>query len=238
MKRFVPRSLIIVLTLACMTVAVVAEASTSAWPFFLDVTTATAPGIYETVVPLEVLDKAREDLADLRVVDASGREIPHVVRIRREVDDEEAVEGRLFNEAKAGTTASEVSVDLGDDPGEHNEVEIETEGMNFRRQAEIEGSDSGSGWKTLASDVIYSFASQTSTVKSNRVSYPTSRYKYLRVRVFSDKPREDQPPIIKSVKVSKAIREKGETTSWDASVSPYQLLRHDGAPASSWTIDL
>lgn len=238
MKRFVPIFLIVVIMLACVTVAVVAETSTSAWPFFLDVTTTTAPGIFETVVPLEVLDKAREDLADLRLVDASGREIPQVVRIRREVDDQEVVAGRLFNQANVGTTASEVSVDLGADPGEHNEIELETEGMNFRRQVEIEGSDSGSGWKTLASDVIYSFASQTSTVKSNRVSYPTSRYKYLRVRVFSDKPREDQPPIIRSVKVSKAIREKGETTSWDASVSPYQLLRHDSAPASSWTIDL
>ena len=238
MKRFVPISLLFVISLACVTWAVVAAASTSAWPFFLDVTTTTAPGIYETVVPLEVLDKAREDLADLRLIDAAGREIPHVVRTRREVNDEEVVEGRLFNQANVGTNASEVSVDLGDNPGEHNEVEIDTEGMNFRRQVEIEGSDSGSGWKTLASDVIYSFASQTSTVNSNRVSYPTSRYKYLRVRVFSDKPREDQPPIIRSVKVSKAVREKGVTTTWDASVSPYQLLRHDSAPASSWTIDL
>jgi uncharacterized protein DUF3999 len=239
MKRSFSIFLPLVLALACATVAVLAEAATSAWPFFAEVTSnATTPGVYETVVTLEVLDKAREDLADLRLVDAGGREIPHAVRIRKEVDDAAQVEGRLFNQANVGTNASEVSVDLGDDPGEHNKVEIETEGMNFRRQVEIEGSDSASGWRTLASDVIYSFASQTSTVRSNHVSYPTSRYKYLRVRVFSDKPREDQPPVIKGVTVSKGIREKGENTSWDVSVSSAQLLRHDSAPASSWTIDL
>lgn len=239
MKRFVSISLFIVLALACAVVLVLAEAATSAWPFFVEVApNPTRPGIYETIVPLEVLDKAREDLADLRLVDAGGREIPYGVRIRREVDNEEEVAGRLFNQANTGTNASEVSVDLGNDPGEHNEVEIETEGMNFRRLVDIEGSDTSSGWKTLAGDVIYSFASQTSTVKSNRVSYPISRYRYLRVRVFADKPVDNQPPVISGVKVSKAIREKGENTSWDVSVSPYQLLRRDSAPASSWTIDL
>lgn len=239
MKRFVPTSLLVVLAFAGATVAVLGQAAMAAWPFFAEVTAGSArPGIYQTVVPLEVLDKAREDLADLRLIDANGREVPHALRIRKAVSDSEKVAGRIFNQASAGTNSSEVSVDLGEDPGDHNEVEIETEGMNFRRQVEIEGSDAVSGWKTLARDVIYSFASQTSTVRSDHVSYPTSRYRYLRVRVFSDKPADDQPPIIKSVSVSQAVREKGETTGWDVSVSPYQLLRHDRAPASSWTIDL
>lgn len=239
MNRYVPVRLFIVVALACAAVTVLAEAAMSTWPFFVEVTpNATKPGIYDAVLPLEVLDKAREDLADLRLIDARDREIPHAVRIRKDVDDAEEVEGRLFNQANVGTNASEVSIDLGEDAGEHNEVEIETEGMNFRRQVEVEGSDSNSSWKTLADDVIYSFGSQTSTVKSNQVSYPTSRYRYLRVRVFSDKPREDRPPVITGVTVSQAVREKGENISWDVSVSSPGFLRHDSAPASSWTIDL
>lgn len=239
MKRFVLVFPFIVLGLACTAVGVRSEAAMSAWPFFVEVTpNATKPGIYDAVLPLELMDKAREDLADLRLIDAKGREIPHAVRIRADVDDAEEVEGRLFNQANVGTNASEVSVDLGEDAGEHNEVEIETEGTDFRRQVEVEGSDSNSGWKTLAGDVIYSFGSQTSTVRSNRVSYPTSRYRYLRVRVFADKPREDRPPVIAGVTVSQAVREKGENISWDVSVSSPGFLRHDSAPASSWTIDL
>jgi hypothetical protein len=218
--------------------AVFAQSAASSWPFFVEVTPVGA-GINQFAVPLHVLDKAGEDLADLRLYDASGREIPYAVRDRAGEDDEEEVEGRMFNQAKIGSTASEVSVDMEEDPGEHNEVEIETEGMNFRRSVEVEGSDTGSGWKTLTTGgVIFSFGSASSTAQSKRVSYPVSRYRYLRVRVFADTPRENQPPAITGVKVLLSRREKSEITTWHVSIPSYQLLRHNGAPASSWTVDL
>jgi hypothetical protein len=199
-------------------VAVFAQPAASSWPFFVEVTPVGA-GINQFAVPLHVLDKAREDLADLRLYDASGREIPYAVRIRSEEDDTEEIDGRMFNQANIGSTASEVSVDLNVDPGDHNEVEIETEGMNFRRSVEVEGSDTGTGWKTLTTGgVIFSFGSASSTARSNRVSYPVSRYRYLRVRVFADTPRENQPPVITGVKVLMSRREKSEITTWHVSL--------------------
>lgn len=219
-------------------VAVIAQTAISSWPFFVEVTPVGA-GINQFAVPLHVLDKAREDLADLRLYDANSREIPYAVRIRAGEDDAKEVEGRLFNQAKIGSTASEASVDLEADPGEHNEVEIETEGMNFRRSVEVEGSDTGTGWKTLTTGgVIFSFGSASSTARSSRVSYPVSRFRYLRVRVFADTPREEQPPVITGVKVLMGRREKGEITTWQVSLPDYRLLRHNSAPASSWTLDL
>ncbi|HEV2904039.1 MAG TPA: hypothetical protein VGW32_03280, partial [Pyrinomonadaceae bacterium] len=148
MKRraFILSITIVAALLACL--AVFAQAAASSWPFFVEVTPVGA-GINQFAVPLHVLDKAREDLADLRVYDANSREIPYALRIRAGEDDAEEVDGRLFNQANIGSTAREASVDLEQDPGEHNEVEIETEGMNFRRSVEVEGSDAGTGWKTL-----------------------------------------------------------------------------------------
>lgn len=219
-------------------VAVIAQTAISSWPFFVEVTPVAA-GINQFAVPLHVLDKAGEDLGDLRLYDANSREIPYAVVIRAGEDDAEEVDGRLFNQAKIGSTASEVSVDLEENPGEHNEVEIETEGMNFRRSVEVEGSDTGTGWKTLTTGgVIFSFGSASSTARSSRLSYPVSRYRYLRVRVFADKPREEQPPVISGVKVLMSRREKSEITTWQVSVPQHQLLRHNSAPASSWTLDL
>ena len=145
----------------------------------------------------------------------------------------------MFNQATTGSTTSEVSVDLGENAGEHNEVEIETAGTNFRRRVDLEGSDSGKEWRTLKTgDIIFSFESQNNSVESNRVSYPTSRYRYLRVRVFADELTDEQAPVITQVKVVMAVREKGELTTWNVAVPPYQLLRNQGAPASAWTIDL
>src|SRR5690349_16764738 len=239
MKRLVAILLLALAASAFATVAALADSTLSAWPFIAEVSlTPAKSGLYEFGVPLQVMDKARDDLADLRLYDAAGREIPYAVRVRREIDDAQPVAGRIFNQAAVGNS-SEVSVDLGESPGEHNEVEIETAGTNFRRTATVEGSDTGADWKVLKTgEVIFSFTSINHTAQSGRVSYPTSRYRFLRARVGPDERVDKEPPAITSVRVWLAQREKGATVTWQVGVPAYQLQRHDGAPASSWTIDL
>ena len=219
---------------------VLAQDSHSSQPFFAEVTPRTGvPGIYDLIVPLGIMERSQEDLADLRLYDAQGREIPYALRIRREVDEKREVEARVFNQARIGPTTSEISVDLGESPDEHNEVEIETSGSNFRRRVEVEGGDSTKEWRTLKSrDVIFSFESQNKTVESKRISYPASRYRYLRVRVFSDELSDKQAPDIAGVKVMMRRREKGELTAWAVPLPGYQLLRDHSSPASAWIIDL
>jgi hypothetical protein len=223
-------------------ISVYAQGSLSSWPFFVEVVPSmgtVAPGVYDLVLPLEVMDKAREDLADLRLYDASSREIPYALRIRREVADQREIGARVFNRALVGSSVSEVSVDLGEDSGEHNEIEIQTAGANFRRQVEVEGSDSGKEWRTLNTrGVVFSFVSQNKAVESRRINYPTSRYRFLRVRVLRDELTDDKAPEITGVKVLMAVRAKGELTTWGVYVPSYQLLRNQGAPASQWVIDL
>lgn len=217
---------------------VLAQSGLSSWPFFAEIGVAKTAGIYELNVPLPVLDKARDDLADLRIFDSANHEIPYAVRVKREISDSREIPGDLFNIAGAGTS-SEATVDLGENHGEHNEVEIQTIGNNFRRRASIEGSNSGVDWRNLNSDgVIFSFVANDHGVESSRISYPTSRYRYLRVRVLADELTDRTAPSIKGVKVSMAVREKGELTTWNVTVPSYQLLRNQGAPASSWSIDL
>lgn len=225
--------------ISALVISAFAQAATSPWAYFVVISSgAEAPGLYDLTIPLEVMDKSREDLADLRLHDANGREIPYALRIRSEVDDRQVIGGSLFNQANVGS-ASEASVDLGEDRGEHNEVEIETAGTNFRRRVAVEGGDTGTDWKTLQTGIlIFAFQSQNKTVQSDRVSYPTSRYRYLRVRVFADELTDREPPTITNVSAVKAVRAKGELTTWDVNVPAYQLLRSQGAPSSAWNIDL
>jgi hypothetical protein len=240
MKRSGLLSLVIAAGLSTAFLPILAQDSQALWPFFAEVTPRPGvAGIYDLAIPLDIMDKAREDLADLRLYSAQGREIPYGLRIRKEVDEKREVGARVFNQARIGATTSEMSVDLGENAGEHNEVEIETSGSNFRRRVEVEGSDSAKEWRSLrAGDVIFSFEAQNKVVESNRVSYPASRYRYLRVRVLADELSDKQPPAITGVKVMMAIREKGEMTTWAVRVPGYQLLRNQGSPASAWTIDL
>jgi hypothetical protein len=185
------------------------------------------------------MDKARADLADLRLFDANNREIPYAIRIRRDVDEKQGIPAQLFNHGSAGPATSEVSVDLGENPGEHNEIDIETNGTNFRRQVVVEGSDSGREWRMLSNDgVIFSFASQNNVAESQKVSYPTSRYRYLRVKVSRDPITDDELPQFSGVKVMMAVREKGWLSTWNVPVPSYQLQRNQGAHATVWNLDL
>lgn len=234
------KSLLFVIVAALvLVVSVSAQTSLSLWPYYVEVTPERTDGqLYDFAVPLPVLDKARADLADLRLFDANNREIPYAIRIRRDVDEKREIPTRLFNYGSAGPATSEASVDLGENPGEHNEIDIETNGANFRRQVVVEGSDSGREWRVLSNDgVIFSFASQNNVAESQKVSYPTSRYRYLRVKVSRDPMTDHELPKITNVKVMMAVREKGWLSTWDVPVPPYQLQRNQGAHATVWTLD-
>ncbi|HSE18511.1 MAG TPA: DUF3999 family protein [Pyrinomonadaceae bacterium] len=234
------KSLFFVAAALSLVFSVSAQTSLSLWPYYVEVTPErTDSQLYDVVVPLPVMDKARTDLADLRLFDSNNREIPYAIRIRSEVDEKREIPARLFNKGFAGPATSEVSVDLGEDPGEHNEIEIETNGTNFRRQVVVEGSDSGREWRTLSNDgVIFSFASQNNVAESDKVSYPASRYRYLRVKVSRDPITDDETPQVTSVKVMMAVREKGLLSTWDVPVPSYQLQRNQGAHATVWILDL
>jgi hypothetical protein len=240
MKKLSLVLLVLLAAIALSIISVFAQTSLSSWPYFVELTPrAGTSGTNDIVVPLQVLDKAREDLADLRLYDTHGQEIPYAVRIRTEVDDKREVAVSVFNQATSGSTSSEMSVDLGENPGEHNEVEVVTAGANFRRRVDLDGSDSGKEWRTLRSgEMVFNFVAQNSTVESNRVNYPTSRYRYLRVRAFADELTDKGAPTITDVKVVMAVRQKGELSSWSVPVLPYQLLRNQGALASAWALDL
>ena len=232
-------SLFVILAVITLALSVAAQTSLSLWPYYLEVTPEkSAPGMHDVIVPLAVFDKSGSELGNLRLFDSTNREIPYAIRVRKEIDEVEEFEGSLFNHAQVGSS-SEASVDLGEDPEEHNQVEVQTLGTNFRRQVSIEGSDNSRDWRMLNnSGLLLSFKSENNAVESNRVSYPASRYRYLRVRVQRDSLTDNETPRITGVKAMKAVREKGQLASWSVPVPSYELLRNQGAHASAWTIDL
>ena len=229
------------LATSLLTLPAVAQTSTSSWPFYVELNgTFPAPALYDLVVPFHVMDKSRDDLSDLRLFDNSGREIPYALRVRREIDDSREIDAEIFNSASVGDSDYEVSVDLGEDRGEHNAVEISTTGSNFRRRVVVEGSDTQSEWRTLkTSDVIFSFQAENKLVESKRVSYSPSRFRYLRIRVLADELSDTKDrPEIKEVRVIMSVREKGELVTWEVNVPSPQYQRYQGAPATMWAIDL
>jgi hypothetical protein len=96
--------------------------SLSAWQYFKELRISIArTGLLAVVLDRDILDRARRDQADLRLYTSAGREIPYVLRIRREVETANQAACREFNRGVEGGVAV-VSCDLGERPPEHNMV--------------------------------------------------------------------------------------------------------------------
>ena len=211
----------------------------SAWPYFKESRIPHAgPGLFDFVLDRDVLDRARADQADLRLYDSGGHEIPYVLRVRNEVETQSAFAVREFNRAVEGGAAV-VSCDLGTQPVEHNLVEIETAGVNYRRLADVQGSTDGVAWSTLASQaILFRFSAVGRSVEQSAVSYPVSRYRYLRVRVSRDPQVDSAAPQITALRVLRSVHVQGEMVFFPAERYERDADRMDGRPVSVWRIDL
>lgn len=211
--------------------------SLSQWLWVRDGTLVQTSGLAEIRIDQTTLAGARDDLADLRLYDAQDREIPYALRILRDEYSSDEFEAAEFNRSAAGRT-SYVSLALGENPPPHNEVAIETAGENFRRRARVEGSDDGSDWATLVDDYLLRFSSGGRSVEVDRLRYPESRYRYLRVSVEADPAGETGAPAIEAIGVRQTVREEGEEQEIFVPTAVREPTNDQGRPASAYRIDL
>jgi hypothetical protein len=189
-----------------------------------------------------VFSRARFDLADLRLVDSQGGEVPFVLRVRREEKRDEAFEAERFNESVVGESTREISLDLGESPAEHDQLDVDTEGNEFRRLATLEGSDDGQTWRTLVQQPLTRIAAPESNqvqFDHRRLKYPLSRQRYLRLRVDADSlVDQGQPPKILSATAHRTVEIPGEQVEWPLQVGYRDATRTQGAAASAWVLEL
>lgn len=240
-----------------------AAESLSAWRYVQEVAlpTADADGAkwWDFVLSPSVFDAARPDLADLRLYDAQGREVPYALRIRSPQPGAAEVPATLFNQVDEG---SQISLDLGERHVEHNAVEVQAEGLNVRRAALLEGSDDGEKWSKLAEKNLLNFQSDAASTPGDpqpedrawrnslrspsspgrlldrTIKYKASRYRYLRVTLQRDPQVDEQPVKIGKVTVHRPIQLPGEFVTYPATLNPRESVRTNAGPGSAWTIGL
>ena len=107
--------------------------------------------------------------------------------VHRDANEHVAHVVREFNRTTHPDRSVEVSLDLGESPGDHNRIEVATGGVNYRRLLTLEGSDDGKTWKPILDKrPLTYFTSDGTTFDGRQVSYAVSRYRYLRVRIAPD----------------------------------------------------
>jgi hypothetical protein len=215
--------------------------STRDWEFFTEIPLPddAATPLSDFVLGAGVFDKARLDLADLRLYDKAGREVPYALRVRRTQAERMAIVAREFNRTPGPNGSHEVSLDLGENPPQHNEIEITTHGRAYRRPVQVQGSPDANDWRVLVERgylIRYDRAKDPLDVR--RLGYADSRFRYLRVRVFPDPEVDKEPVEVGDIVAYHTVDVAGETASISAVVKPREAVMGDGGPGSAWILDL
>lgn len=177
-----------------------ADFNLKSWRHYSDIAPATAGDYVQVLIPPAVFDRARPDLADLRVVDDGDRETPYQLIVPQQHERERALTARRFNYGQTKDSVT-FTVDVGGRDF-HNRLSIETPDSNFRQAVRIEGSDDLRRWVTLKQrGYIFDFSHEYHA-RSITLSYPESNHRYLKVTVFHG---AEKPLDVKGVEVHRLL---------------------------------
>lgn len=217
------------------------EESLRDWEWYQDVQKPDRSKPYAMfVLTPAVFDKARPDLGDLLLYSlANGRkEVPYALRVRKREDVKQEIAARQFNQVAHPDRSVEVSLDLGDFHGEHNEIAVgTTPAREFRRRLQVDGSDDGKSWNNILNRTLAHFEADGQTLDVRRFTYDRpSRFRYLRVRAFPTEGDKDDKPAFTSVSAFHEVHDPGDYRTQRAFLDPRQPVPADGGPGSAWFI--
>jgi hypothetical protein len=138
-----------------------------------------ASGLVRVSLPAETLDAARADLADVRLLDPSGREVPYIIDTSA-AQPEGEMEAKGF-QAQIEGTATRLNIETGTDATLHG-VSLEAPGTaEFIKPAKIEASHDGKTWQLLV-DHEPLFRLKDGATKL-RLPLPRASWQLLRVTI-------------------------------------------------------
>lgn len=212
--------------------------SLGGWQFYRELSSVPGTGPATLALDTEILANSRNDAADLRIFDAAGNPVPYDLRILRGERNAETFNASELSRGAVGDSA-EITLDLGENPPEHNQVQVDAEGTRFRRQVAVFGSDDGEQWTPLTeSGMILRLTGNGNSASINRVPYPPSEQRYVRITVARDQQTDPEPPVIQSAAVQRATVIRGEEQAIPAESVTRETIVDGERSVSRYTIDL
>lgn len=170
-----------------------ADFDAKGWTWRRPLETGNTSGFVALPVSPEIFDQSQPSLDDLRVVDASGHLVPHVVSWGKTSDSEreEWRPVKLLNPTYQPNQYSRVTLDFGA-PVEKNRLRIRAAGQNFRRAAIVEGSTDSQKWEMVAEGLwLFDVSLPGKEFRVDTLHFPANNFRYLRVTLnnMPDDPR-------------------------------------------------
>jgi len=168
-------------------------------------------GLIKVSLPPEILDVSRPDLADLRLADEAGNEVPYLLE-RAAPGKKVARAVRAFHvELTPGATILRLETGFDQPLGA---VTLQSPARDFIKGVAVEGSADGQQWTVLATG--QPIFQQGNTASQLRVALPAGTWPWLRLTVDD---RASQPIPFTGAEVEAAEAEPGPTEPVSAVIS-------------------
>jgi len=152
-----------------------------------DATTGTTTAVGQlagVVAPPDLYAHAQTRLADLRVIDDQGTEVPYVIFQRLGSSKSAALPTTLRENSFSAGAFTQVVLDAGAHAPFHNTVRIETGEPDFIEWVQVEASDDGHVWRMVQERApIFRFR-KNAHEGTQVVHYSENNAQYLRVRIL------------------------------------------------------
>ena len=204
-----------VIALSMVHSAIYAETDLSKWSHraSIEIVSSAEREPVKVFLSPEILDLAKPDLSDLRVIEAGRAEIGYVIRTAHRKSASTPVQSRLYNRTHLPKQYSAVTVDFGSKVLK-NHIEVHTGGTSFKRRVQVEGSDDGVSWEIVRRGALLFRVQDEARKKiiydAKSVDFPENDWQYLRVTVFND-PEDTEVVEIDDVKASRNVATPAQT---------------------------
>ena len=160
--------------------------------------------------------------------------------MRRTEDEQQALAARQFNRQDNPDRSVQVSLDLGDKPPEHDGIGVWTNGVDFRRRVQVQGSDDGQKWGMLLDNAwVADYRVESQTIDVHRAALHAQPLSIpAGPRRSRSQPARRQAGHSARLSVFHRVEVPGEYVTRPAILRPREAVRAYGAPGSAWIIDL
>ena len=175
------------------------------WRYPLEVQDLDA-GFVRLPIGESIFDTSRRSLADLRVLNADGELVPHILHWPG-IKEATVVRWRRLSPLNASYQPGEyarVTLDF-EKPARKNLVRVKLPGTNYRRRVLVEGSPDNAAWNVLAEDQwLVAVRDRGHRFALDTIDLPENDFRYLRVTVFN---MPDDPEYVQVEHVESAFRD-------------------------------
>ena len=189
MKKSLPLAVLFLCYLAPTAGAQIPEAWKN-WRHYRPISLESTPNsrLVRVTLPLETYGRAQKSLADLRVIDEIGKEVPFVLHARIGKEERHWRQGEIADLGFIPGEHTQLVVDVGSDHDAHNSLEIQTGVNEFFAWVEVAASDDRESWHVLQEKAPIFRFDDTREGKTV-VSYPESRSRWLRLKILEPERR-------------------------------------------------